>query len=124
MATRCPAPKANARLVLNPADLRNQVVIERGTDTKDAHGVVTKVYSTFATIWCSISPLSMRWQIQDGQPQTPGLFKIRARYLPGLMSTDRVNFGGRIMKIVEVLNIDERDIVHEITAQEQKDILG
>ena len=112
------AVKTNSKLVLSPADLRNQITIERSVTTKTASGGQNHSHTTFATVFCSITPLSGRWAMMDGQTQATGYFKIRMRYLRGLLNSDRVNFGGRIMDIKEIMNIDERNLVHELTVQE------
>ena len=120
MAAKCPAPKINPKLVLSPGDLRNQVIVETVTDTKQPNGKVTRSGSPFATVYCSIDPLSARWAMVNAQPATTGFFKIRMRYLPGLTAEHRINFGGRIMLIKEIMNIEEWDFVHELTVQEDQ----
>lgn len=119
MATSC-APAVNKKLQVSAGDLRNQVVIERLEGTKTAPGGQNRQHQPIATVWCALTPLSGRFALQDGQPMTTGLFKLRMRYLPGLLNSDRINFGGRIMAIKEIMNIDERNFIHELTLQEDQ----
>lgn len=99
--------------------LRHRIAIQSATETRDAHGGITRTWATAATRWGSIEPLRMR-EIFEGQQVEPRLsHMITLRHYEGLDSSYRLLLGARIFNIHSVRNIDERDHKHEVLAMEQ-----
>ncbi|MGE4043320.1 MAG: phage head closure protein [Acetobacteraceae bacterium] len=111
-------PACNPKLQLKPGDLRHAVTIEQRSRTDDGAGGGIETWSTFASAYASIQPQQGREMFLDGQMVTIQRIKVRMRYLPGLTTAHRIRFGSRLLNIREVLNIEERNIVHELICDE------
>lgn len=98
--------------------LRHQIVIEQTTETRDTSGGVIDTWSTFATVWASVSPLIGREYMAAKQVSADVTHKIRMRYLSGVTPKMRVSWDSRTFDIGSILNVDERDIEMVIMATE------
>jgi SPP1 family predicted phage head-tail adaptor len=78
----------------------------------------TTSWSTFATVWCSIEPLSGRDFFAAQATQSEISHRIRMRYIDGVRPNMRLNHGGRYLLFVAVRNVDERNRELEIDAKE------
>lgn len=88
--------------------MRNRLAIQSRTTTKDSYGAAVESWSTAATVWGRIEPLSGRelWQAQQVRPDVS--HKVTLRAYAGLTPRHRLLFGSRVFEISSVLNIDER----------------
>lgn len=99
--------------------LRHRIDIQSAAESRDAHGAITRTWTTVATRWGSIEPIRMR-EIFQGQQIEPRLsHAITLRYYDGLDSSYRLQYASRIFNIHSVRNLDERDRTHEVLAMEQ-----
>lgn len=99
--------------------LRHRIEIQSVTRTEDgAGGFGPRVWSKFTDAWASIDPVSAWEKFQASQMETPITHKIVMRYQPGIITAQRIKFGERYFNIVEVLNIEERNVFLKITAVE------
>jgi len=89
--------------------LRHRIVIEEATETQDTFGEPDVAWSTLATVWASIVPLTGREAVSIQQINAAIDHKITIRYLAGVVPKMRVTFGERAFDIVSVANIDERN---------------
>lgn len=114
------ARKCNPKLTLKPGELRSRIQIQQKTATSDGGGGYKgEAWTTIATVRASITPLTGRGELfMTGQMTTTQLYKIRLRYFPGLTTAYRVKWDGRIGNVREVLDIDYRHFVHELTVEE------
>lgn len=98
--------------------LRHSVAFERSVKTPDGAGGFNRTWETAATVRAMVTPLSgnERWQSQRVEANTT--HRIFIRYRSDINTELRVNFGGRIMQVVAVLNIEERSKWLEIQAIE------
>lgn len=88
--------------------LRHRLTILVPVHTKDSGGTFTSTYTTVATRWGSVEPLTSRERLIAGQPQTRVTGRIRLRYFDGLTTRHRITHGDRTFEIVGVTNPDER----------------
>ena len=90
-------------------NLRHQISIEQATESFDGNGELISTWTTFATVWAEITPLTGReyWSARQINAETTG--KIRTRYISGLTPKMRVKFGTRIFNITGLSNIEERN---------------
>jgi SPP1 family predicted phage head-tail adaptor len=89
--------------------LRHSIIVEQRATTKDSVGQQTLTWSTFATVYAAVEPLSGRELIAAQAIQNETTHRVTLRYLAALVSGMRINFGGRYLNILSVRNIEERD---------------
>ena len=89
--------------------LRNRIAVQTASHARDATGGITPTWSTAATRWGAIIPLSGR-ELEDAR-QVEGRTSTRIvmRYYSGLTSEYRLTHGGRTFEILSVLNLNEAD---------------
>lgn len=98
--------------------LKKRISIEVPTETADGAGGFTITWNNFASVWAEIIPLRGREELQSAKIQEVKNFKITIRYLSGITTKMRINFGGRIFNIRAVMNMMEESSVTEIIAEE------
>lgn len=105
---------------MNIGKLRHRVTIERYvTDRDPEDNSVIKEWRPYATRWASIEPLRSREYWQAAQTQSEATHTIRMRYTPGITSSMRIVYKGRIFEIVgPPRNLDEENRITEILAKE------
>ena len=104
--------------------LRHRVAIQDATETRDAHGGVSRAWSTSATVWASVEPLQGRelWLAQQVQAQAT--VRVRMRYRSGLDSTMRLQLldgdgnAEKTYNIEAVMDLGERGRELEILCAE------
>jgi len=72
-------------------------------------GSATTSWQTYATLKAAIWPVSAKETIRGERQEHRITHQVRIRYLSGLNSAMRVNFGGRILEIVSIVNPEERN---------------
>lgn len=103
-----------------PASLmRTRVEIQSRVTTQDTYGAVTETWSTVATRWGRVEPLSGReqWQAQQVRPDVT--HRVTLRYYDGLTARHRLKVGDRVLNITSVLNTEERKRQHECVCVEE-----
>lgn len=88
-------------------------------ESRNALGEPALAWKEVAQTWASIKPLAGRelWQAQ--QVQADVTHAVRLRYRRGVDATMELDLQGRRLKIVAVLNIEERNRTLELLCQEQ-----
>lgn len=94
---------------LNSGLLRNKIVIERETITKNNVGGYDSSWSTHLTPFAFIKPLSGSEVVRHRQLQSDISHKIYMRYEQDIIAKDRIKYGTREFQIRAVINIEERD---------------
>lgn len=102
----------------NPAKYRNRVTFQKKEKAKDKEGNTVTQWVDQFTVWASIKGLRGRELIDAGAQAVKISTRIYIRYRPGVTHDMRITFGSRIFDIVNVNNIEERNIEYEILANE------
>lgn len=102
----------------NAGDLRHKVAIQEEVRTPDGGGGHTISWSTVFEGWSAIDPASSYERSVAMQMANPITHKIIMRYDARIDAAKRILFGSRAFNIVEVLNIEERNIWMKIKAVE------
>ena len=89
--------------------LRDRLLLQSKTLTRDAYGGATVTWSDEATVWGSIEPLSGREWLAQQQLQSEVDVRIVIRYKTGVTTAWRVKHESRYYDILAVLNADMRD---------------
>lgn len=99
--------------------LRKRLEIQSSTESRDAHGGVTKTWALADARCASIEPLGVDERMTGNQVAPLATHKIVMRYYSGLTHDMRFRFGTRYFYIVEILNPGEIGRDHEIRAKEE-----
>lgn len=75
-------------LETNPADFRHQVALQQPNDTPDGIGGQTRTWTTVATVWGRVTPVSGSEHPDAMGMRQEASFILRIRYRQMLPSTD------------------------------------
>ena len=103
---------------LTSGKLRHQILIERETPTPDGAGGSSVVWSTVVSTRAFIKPISGGERLQALRVESDVTQRVFIRYRSGLLPSDRINYGGRLMEIKAILNLEEQNKWFEIYATE------
>jgi SPP1 family predicted phage head-tail adaptor len=102
---------------LNAGQLRERITVQQATDNRTPLGEAVQTWSTFASRWASVEGISSREFFLQGQQQTEASHRVRLRYLTGLTQQMRLQWRGRTLEIVSLLEHGNRT-EHELLCQE------
>lgn len=88
--------------------LRHSLVIEQPTESQNSHGDPVPTWSTFATVYGSLEPLSGREVFAAAQLTGEITARARIRYLSGVTEKMRISFDSKIYAITAVIDRDLR----------------
>jgi SPP1 family predicted phage head-tail adaptor len=103
--------------------LRHKINIESFTAVSDGAGGSTVTWAATpanTNIWCKVRPASGGERFYAMRTEADTTHVIITRWKTGITPAMRVNFGGRLMQIKSVINIEERDKWMEIRAVENE----
>ena len=101
--------------------LRERVIIETPTETRNDLGESVQVWGDFAERFASIEQVAYSEIQTRGQLGGNASYRVRMRYVPGLTASMRLLWtsrGGRTLYISEVIERGIRE-EHELTVEEQ-----
>jgi SPP1 family predicted phage head-tail adaptor len=89
--------------------LRHQITIERASQTQNEYGEIVEGWETVGTFPASVEPINGREYFAAQAVQSEATTRIRMRYKPGILVTDRVTHGGTVYNIQSVINPEMRN---------------
>lgn len=101
--------------------LRHRVRIERSAaPTRTTDGGFTENWTTLATVWARIHPLSGREYLEAQQVEADVSHKIWMRHNFDYTITprDRITYGSRAFNILSAVNVNEENRMVEVMAKE------
>lgn len=105
---------------LNIAELRHRITIQSITEVSDGQGGKTENWSTVATVWARIEPVSSRERLYSDKLEYQRTHKIAIRYRSDITNDMRILFNGRYFQIKSVYSPDEREAYTFIDAEENQ----
>lgn len=101
--------------------LRETIVIEQESTTRNSLGEVVPVWTTFATRRASVQAIGYSEQERRRQIGGIGTFTVRCRYVPGLTGKMRVRWASRADRILYIGGVVEQNNreEHELTCDEK-----
>lgn len=101
--------------------LRHHVELQRVSVTPDSHGDQVKTWTTLASAWASIEPLSGREFLQASQVMSDVTVRIKLRGRPDITLTpkDRVKYGTRLFDIRHVVDWGGRGVEWHLMCTER-----
>lgn len=112
---------------LSAGNLRRRVQIQSRATTVDSFGGQSNSWSTLATVWADINPLSGRELLAAQQVQAEVSHQITVRYQASIFANPkavaplRVVYNSRVFNVQASLNEDERNIEVTLLCVEGKD---
>jgi len=107
--------------VLPAGILRETIVIEQESTTRNSLGEVVPVWTTFATRRASVQAIGYSEQERRRQIGGIGTFTVRCRYVPGLTGKMRVRWASRADRILYIGGVVEQNNreEHELACDEK-----
>lgn len=103
--------------MIRPGDLRDRVVIQQSTESRNAMGESVLAWHTFGERWAQVEGISSREFLLSGQQQSEVSHRVRLRWVEGLTTQMRFLWRGRVLEIVSLLEHANRT-EHEAICQE------
>ena len=105
---------------MKAGDLRNRVIIQNKSVTRDGYGAEVISWVTHATVWAAIEPLRGREWLETRMVQADVDTRIRIRYLSTVTPSMRVLWGTRVFEIVSPpIHVQERRRETHLMCREQ-----
>ena len=102
--------------MIDPGVLKTRLVIQQPVDTPDDQGGVARSWSTFATVWASVTPLNTHEDVQADASGATITHRIVLRSNFSLTPDYRFSDGARVYRILAIRDRDDRRLV-EIDAE-------
>jgi SPP1 family predicted phage head-tail adaptor len=103
--------------MIDPGRLRERVTIQQATERRNSLGETTLEWATFAERWASVEGVTAREALGAGQLEVSITHRVRLRYVTGLTQQMRLQWRGRTLEIVSLLEHHNRS-EHELVCQE------
>ena len=104
---------------MNPGKLRRYLTLQEPSNSKDAYAGNQVTWTTRATVWGSVEPLSDRERFFSQQLQAVTVHRIAIRYRKDIRQDWRILYGTRIFRILGIRNMEERNVELELTCEEE-----
>lgn len=115
-----PTAASGAELVgagLNPGTLDQRVIIQEETLTTDAYGGATSAWSTLATVWAAVKPLSGRERSDVAAVEAPALYRFTIRRRSDVLDTMRLSWNGQTWNIRFIADPGSRSLYMTLDAE-------
>jgi SPP1 family predicted phage head-tail adaptor len=99
--------------------LCQRIELQYPVETRDSMGGIVRTWTTSATVWAQVSPMTSREVVASGQVEGRTSHFIKIRHYSALRQSWRVKYGSRIFNIAGVRNVDERGKVMILDAIEE-----
>ena len=97
---------------LNSSMLNRQILVKRRSETADGMGGVTETWTTYATLWAHVVPVSARERAYAGRVEEQVDFKAYVRFAgdadnnPTYTADDRVVYQNKTYGLEYVLDVE------------------
>jgi len=104
----------------NVGRMEHKIDIIRKTTARKDGGGITETWTKNVSVWSSIKPKKINELLAAQNLEQQVSHTIVIRYKSDLTTDDLIRFGTRFMRIKSIINIDERNRYHQISALENK----
>ncbi len=98
--------------------LRHRVTIQQTSDPENQWGEVTGGWTTFAQVSARVQPLRGEELVKAQQREATVTDRVQMRYQDGVKPKMRILFGTRVLGILSVINVAERNFQLELLCRE------
>jgi len=106
--------------MMDAGKLRERVTVQQATEARNSLGETVLAWDTFAQRWASVEGVSAREALAYGQNEVTVTHKVKMRFLEGLTQRMRLQWRGRTLDIVSLLEHGNRS-EHEAICKERRD---
>ena len=92
---------------MNAGDLRHRITIQQNTPSQNSHGEPVASWSTLATVWAAVEPLTGREFFTTEQVQSELSVRFRIRHRTGITPLMRISWDSRTFTIENVIRVQE-----------------
>jgi SPP1 family predicted phage head-tail adaptor len=89
-------------------ELRQRIIIEQNTPTRDSFSAEVPHWSTVATLWAKIETVSGAETIEQQQAAARLTHNMTIRYTPGLAPAMRVSWNSRLFDIQAIIDDNKK----------------
>lgn len=100
--------------------LNHRIRFERETRTEDEGGGYSETWTTVATVWAGVEPISAREQLQAGQLEESAMYRVTIRRRSDLTAAMRVVWltnGGKVLNLRQVPDPGPREAYMVLVAE-------
>ena len=97
---------------------RHLVEIHNETETQSASGDVGLAFAVASTEWAAVEPLRSAELLAAAQTDAAATIRVVMPYNPDLSHRSRIKHGDRMLEVVAIVNVDDRNITHELLCSE------
>lgn len=90
--------------ITSPSELNKRVTFQHPTKVPDGMGGFVTTWTTAATVWAAVWPVSASEAIEANQATMTITHRIRTRYRSNVKASWRVSYAGRIFGIVGIID--------------------
>jgi SPP1 family predicted phage head-tail adaptor len=94
--------------MINTGSLRERVIVQQASESRNALGETVLSWSTFAERWASVEGVSSREALAAGQQDVTITHRVRMRYVSGMTQSMRFSWRSRTLQIVSLLEYGNR----------------
>ena len=93
---------------ISAGSLRDQVQIQAATSSGDGAGGAIKTWSTFATVWAAITPISGGEAFAQGLARNTQFYRVTIRFRSDVSAANRIMWGTLPLNIRSASDPDRR----------------
>lgn len=102
---------------MRAGDLDQRIELQRLTRMPDGGGGYSEEWTTYATPWASVRPMSGRERYHAQQTQASANYRVTIRYRADVQDADRILWRGRVLNIRFRADAGPRDLYLTIDAE-------
>ncbi len=109
-------------LEMQVGNFYEQIVIEQRASVTGSRGPTGSTWSTLATVWAQVKPMSAREAARSGQQEPVTEYTVTTHYRSDVTAAMRITWGSRTLQIIAPpTNPDMRQRFTEIRCRETAD---
>ena len=94
---------------MRAGELRQRLIFQKETRARNSFNEEVVTWATHCTVWGSVLPNAGRKYYEALQANAEVSGEIHIRYRSDILSTMRILHGNRVLAIVSIANVKERD---------------
>lgn len=103
---------------MDAGKLNRCIAIQTSSAIRDSYGAETLAWTAFATAWARITPTGGSERYINRQIVAEATHEIAIRYVAGVTPKMRVLYGSRVFDILQVHNLDEKNVELRLICRE------
>ena len=101
-------------------ELRQRITFQQPVKADDGYGGHVVSWANLVAVWAKVEPISGREFFYAHQISVEVTHRVKVRYLITINESMRIMYGGRILEIESIIDMDERHKFLEIFCKESK----